>query len=158
MGQLKIEHKYNYSLYFRIIIRTLSGQVFPPHRPHQDVVLCHVFSYESSNGLPERLQNRTGCICLVSLRCVFSNVSSNCLPERIHSHIGCICLPCPHFVFSNVSSNCLLEKRQIHTGCICLTFLHCVVSSVSLAGIFTLVTFVWLFSAVYFQMYPQMAC
>ena len=123
MGQLKIEHKYNYSLYFRIIIRTLSGQVFPPHRPHQELVLYYVFSNASSNGLPGMMQNHTGCICLVSLRCVFSNVSSNCLPERIHSHIGCICVAFLHCALRNVSSNFLPEKMQSYTGCICLPFL-----------------------------------
>ena len=36
--------------------------------------------------------------------CVFSNGSSDCLPERMNNHTGCICLTFLHCVFSNGSS------------------------------------------------------
>ena len=53
------------------------------------------FSNVSSNRLPERMQNHTGCICLTFFHCVFLNVSSNCLPKKMHSRIGYICLTFP---------------------------------------------------------------
>ena len=66
---------------------------------------------------------------------VFSNVSTNCLPEKRHSYICCSCLIFLHCAFSSVSSKRLYKKMQSHIGCICLTF-----------------------SAVHYQMSPQMAC
>ena len=53
---------------------------------------CCVLSNVSLNGLPERMHNYTGCICLTFPCCVFANVSSNGLPNRMHSHTGCICM------------------------------------------------------------------
>ena len=62
---------------------------------------------------------------------VFTYVSSNRLPEKKHSHIGCICLTFLQCVFSYDSSNHLPGQMQSHIGCICLAFLHCAFSSVS---------------------------
>ena len=88
------------------------------------IFLHCVFSYESSNCLPERMHSYIGCICLPFLRCVFSNVALKRLNKRKQNHIGCICLTFLRCVFFNVSSNYLPEKMHTHIGCICLTFLH----------------------------------
>ena len=61
-----------------------------------------VFSNESSNYLPDRMQSRIGCICLTFLHCVFSNESSNGLREQMNSHIGYICT---FSLFSPLSCN-----------------------------------------------------
>ena len=58
---------------------------------------------------------------LSTLLSVFSYVSSNCLPERMRSHIGCTCSI--FLCFSKASSTCLLDRMKNHTGCICLTYL-----------------------------------
>ena len=103
------------------------------------------FSYVSSNGLPERMQNHTGCmdwivfsygpsknlgqctqshigcICSIFLLCVFSNVSSRHLHKRMHNHTGCICWTFPHRVFSHEPSNCFCKRTHNCAGCICST-------------------------------------
>ena len=65
--------------------------------------------------------------------------------------------------FSNVSSNWLPLRMQSHIGCICLTFLPtCFLmcpQTVSLRrGKITLVAFIWIFSTMYFRMYPPISC
>ena len=85
-----------------------------------------------SNRLPERMQNHTGCNCLISLHCVFSNVSSKFLHRWMHNHTGCKCLFFSNEFFSssNESSNCLPERLRNHSVYICLTFPHCGFSKV----------------------------
>ena len=87
---------------------------------------------------------------------VFSYGSSNRLPEKKHSHIGCICLIFLHCVFSNASSNRLPEKMQSRIGCIHMTYIS--VRFQIWRSKVALVAFVWLFSTVCFQMSPQIAC
>ena len=73
----------------------MSGQFFvwKDVRSH----LVHLFGFSpvcfsnvSSNGMTERMQSHTSCICSTFLHCTFSKVSSNCLPERRQIRIGCI--------------------------------------------------------------------
>ena len=102
----------------------------------------------SSNGLPERMNNHIGYICLVFLHCAFLNMSSNGLLKRMHSRTGCICLTlrlhermqshigyiCStllHCASSNGSSHSLHRRMHTQTGCICLAFLRCGFSNVS---------------------------
>ena len=53
----------------------------------------------------------------------------------MHNHTDCTCTTFLHYAFSNVPSNGLLERMHSHTDCIYL-----------------------IFSTVYFQMSPQIAC
>ena len=39
--------------------------------------------------LDRSMHSHKGCICLAFLHCVFSNESSNGLPEKMQSHIDC---------------------------------------------------------------------
>ena len=86
------------------------------------------FSNVFSNGMTGRMQSHTSCICPIFLHCTFSKVSSNCLPERRHICIGCI-----FWLFSTVS---IQMSGQIVSLQVCKV---------------TLVTFVWLFSSVFFK-------
>ena len=119
-----------------------------------------VFSNVSSNFLPQKRRSHIGCIWLTFPHYVFSNVPSNYyLHQRMLNHTGGICLTCLPCAFLNVSSNSLPERMQNHIGYICLTFptvrFHVFLQIACLRGYkVTLVTFVWLFSNVYFQMCP----
>ena len=117
-----------------------------------------VFSNVSSNGLPDRCIVTLDAFVLGFLLCSFSNMS------RRHIHTGCICLIFFHCVLSSVSSNCRPQRIQRRTGCICFDLSPLCVQKWVLKcdlpreyGI-TLVAFVWFFSAVCFQMPPQIAC
>ena len=117
-----------------------------------------VFSNVSSNGLPDRCIVTLDAFVLGFLLCSFSNMS------RRHIHTGCICLIFFHCVLSSVSSNCRPQRIQRRTGCICFDLSPLCVQKWVLKcdlpreyGI-TLVAFVWFFSAVCFQVPPQIAC
>ena len=102
------------------------------HILHLCVFPLDIFVWHSSS-VPFQMYHKLvfprGCIVtLVTffsfLHCAFSYVSSNGLSERMHSCIRCICLAFLHCVFSTVPSK-LLHKK---------------------------IVFLWLFSAVDFQM------
>ena len=52
----------------------------------------------------QSMHNRTGCICLIFLRCGFSNVFSNRISDRMHRHTGCTCKSFLNCVFPNATS------------------------------------------------------
>ena len=79
------------------------------HWLHLCISLQSEVSNASSNGLPEQMQSRIGCICMVYLMSECSDVSSNGLPEQMHSHIACICVVFLLSEFSDASTNCMLE-------------------------------------------------
>ena len=81
-----------------------------------------------------------GCIvALIAFVWFFSTVDFQMCPQTacLRGFIGCICLTFLRCVFSNVPSKHLPEKMHSHTA---------------------LVAFVWLFSTMSFQMYPQFTC
>ena len=103
---------------------------------------------------------------------VFSNDSSNCLPERMQSHTVCICWTIPEHLepflnlscgLSHVSSNWMHHSMYSHTGCIYFAFLCCGLPNVSSDGLPVrkqshAVAFVRPFSPVGFHMFSQVAC
>ena len=95
---------------------------------------CMLFSTVSSNCLPEQMQSRIYCTCMLFLS-DFSHVSSSCLPVQMQSRIGCICT-----FFSRVSF-------QMCPQIACLD--RC---------IFALVAFVRFFTRVSFHVHPQITC
>ena len=126
--------------------------------------ICLIFlHYASSNAslklLHKRMHSRIGCICLAFPHCVFSNDLLKHVHMRIHNHTGCICLTFLHCVSSNVSSKRLHKRIHSRIGCIFFIFpptgFQMTPQITRLrACIVTLVTFVCLFSTVYFQIFP----
>ena len=75
----------------------------------------------SSDCLPEQMQSRIYCICML-FSSDYSNVSPNCLPVQMHSSIGCICAFFLQSEFLNVSSNCLPVQMHSSIDCIWTIF------------------------------------
>ena len=118
--------------------------------------LLYVFVFLNviSKHLDQNTHSHTGYVCLAFLHCAFSNVSSNGLQQKMHSHIGCICLTFLHCALSQVSSTCIITLVAFDFSPLCV--FRCILKVKWPASEVTLVTFVWLFSTVRFQMCPQM--
>ena len=92
---------------------------------------CYIRHYSFVGYVNKRMKSYFAFIDFNCLHCCgFLDVSSNCLPERMHNHTGCICLIFHHCGFSNVSSKHLHQRMHSHIGYIYLTFLLCVFSNV----------------------------
>ena len=110
------------------------------------------------------MHSHIGCICFeFSSVHVFKYVFNPLGSEQAYSHWLHL-FDFFHCVLSSVSSNCRPQRIQRRTGCICFDLSPLCVQKWVLKcdlpreyGI-TLVAFVWFFSAVCFQVPPQIAC
>ena len=127
------------------------------------VWLFCVFSNESLDFLPKKIQNHIGCISLL-----FSTVGFQMSPQlvlmrwyiftylifslSIFSQYGVTFVFTSLFwVFSYEFANCWDEKMWNYTGCICLCFKMSPQTVCLRDCIITLIAFVWLFSNVRFK-------